>query len=43
MAFVNGIKLDSVPTTVDGWLDILNSVYNSQYENTLTQPKYYQN
>ena len=30
-AFVNGVKLDSVPMTVDGWLDVLNDVYNSQY------------
>ena len=30
-AFVNGVKLDSVPMTVDGWMDILNSTYHSQY------------
>ena len=31
MAFVNGIKLDEVPMTVDGWMDVLNGVYQSQY------------
>ena len=29
VAFVNGVKLDEVPMTVDGWLKILNSVYTS--------------
>ena len=33
-AFVNQVKLDSVPTDVDGWLNVLNSVYNSQYRPT---------
>ena len=28
-AFVNGVKLDSVPGTVDEWLTVLNSVHNS--------------
>ena len=37
-AYVNGVKLDSVPMTVDGWLDILNSVYDSQY--SAMKPKY---
>ena len=30
-AFVNGVKLDSVPMTVDDWLTLLNQVHNSQY------------
>ena len=30
-AFVNGVKLDSVPMTVDDWLEVLNSVYSSQF------------
>ena len=30
-AFVNQIPLDSVPTTVNGWMEILNTVYASQY------------
>lgn len=30
-AFVNSVKLDSVPTDVDSWLDLLNQVYASQY------------
>ena len=42
-AFVNGVKLDSVPMTVDGWLDILNSVYNSQYGVVTAVEKYIQN
>ena len=41
-AFVNGVKLDSVPMTVDGWLRILNSVYNSQYGVSAVE-KYIQN
>ena len=31
-AFVNGVKLDSVPASIDEWLDVLNSVYKSQYK-----------
>ena len=31
VAFVNGVKLDSFPATVDDWMDMLNSVYSSQY------------
>ena len=30
-AYINGAKLDSVPTTVNGWVKILNQVYESQY------------
>ena len=30
-AFVNGVKLDSVPMTVDDWLEVLNSVHSSQF------------
>ena len=30
-AFINGVKLDSNPSTVDGWMEILNSLYNSQW------------
>ena len=41
-AFVNGVKLDSVPMTVDGWLDILNGVYNSQF-GVAGQAKFLQN
>ena len=29
-AFVNGVMLDDAPFTVDGWLDLLNDVYDSQ-------------
>ena len=32
-AYINGVKI-TVPTTVDAWLDLLNSVYNSQYRST---------
>ena len=43
-AFLNGAKLDSVPMTVDGWMDLLNDTYNSQYGViTPTKPKYPQN
>ena len=31
-AFVNGVALDNVPVSVEGWLDLLNSVYDSQYK-----------
>ena len=30
-AFINGVKLDSNPSTVDGWMEILNSLYESQW------------
>lgn len=30
-ALVNGVLLQTVPDTVSGWMDILNSVYQSQY------------
>ena len=43
MAFVNGVKLDSVPMTVDGWMDLLNSVYNSKYGVASQVEKYLQN
>jgi len=29
--FVNGVHLDSVPSSVEGWMDMLNTIYNSQY------------
>ena len=28
VAFVNGVKLDSTPFTVEGWMDVLNYVYD---------------
>ena len=31
-AFMNGVNLDDVPFTVDGWMDLLNQVYESQYK-----------
>ena len=31
-AFVNGVKLDSTPRTTKAWLNVLNSVYDSQYK-----------
>ena len=42
-AFVNGVKLDTVPMTVDGWIDVLNSVHNSQYGVVGSVEKYLQN
>ena len=42
-AFVNGVKLDTVPMTVDDWLTVLNSVYNSQYGIVSAVEKYIQN
>ena len=30
-AYINGVRLDSSPSTVDGWLEIFNSLYNSQW------------
>ena len=30
-AFLNGVKLDSVPTTVNDWVELLDSVYKSQW------------
>merc|ERR1719273_1709141 len=30
-ALINGVKLDSNPSTVDGWLEVLNSVHNEQW------------
>jgi len=29
VAFVNGVKVDSFPSTVDAWMDMLNSIYAS--------------
>ena len=29
-AFVNGVMLDTVPMTVDGWIELLDEVYGSQ-------------
>ena len=31
-AFVNGVKLDTMPATVDEWIELLNDVYASQYK-----------
>ena len=31
VAFVNGVKLDSFPATVDDWMNMLNSVHGEQY------------
>ena len=30
-AFVNGARLDSIPSTPEGWVDLINSVYASQW------------
>ena len=30
-AFLNGAKVDDVPFSVQGWLDLLNHVYDSQF------------
>ena len=30
-AFINGVRLDNMPTTVDKWMKYLNYVYNNQY------------
>ena len=30
-ALINGVKLDSNPDSVEGWLDVLNNVYKSQW------------
>jgi protein-disulfide isomerase len=35
-SFVNGVMLNSVPFSVEGWLDLLNTVYNSQYHPAAT-------
>ena len=34
--FANGVQLDSLPSTVDDWMDMLNSIYNSQYHPAAT-------
>ena len=31
VAFINGAKLDSIPNSTDDWIDLLNSVYDSQW------------
>ena len=31
IAFVNGVKLISNPSTVEGWLSLLNYLYNTQW------------
>ena len=36
-AFVNGVRLDSVPTSVDDWMALLNDVYGSQYQASLVE------
>ena len=30
-AFINGVKLDSVPTTVNDWIELLTSIQQSQW------------
>ena len=30
-AFINGVMLDNLPSTVDEWLGVLNDVKDSQY------------
>ena len=30
-AYVNGVKLDTVPMTVEDWLTLLNEIHDSQY------------
>ena len=30
-SFVNGVRLDSVPTTVSDWMELLNSIQKSQW------------
>jgi hypothetical protein len=30
--FVNGVALDSVPSNIDAWIEVLDSVYDSQYK-----------
>ena len=42
-AFVNGVKLDTVPMTVDGWIDVLNSVHWAQWAVVGSVEKYLQN
>ena len=42
-AYVNGTKLDSVPTTVDDWMELLNDTYNSQYGALAPEVRYTQN
>ena len=32
--FVNGVHLDAVPFTVDDWMSLLNTIYNSQWHPT---------
>ena len=29
--FINGVQIDALPFAVEGWLDLLNAVYASQY------------
>jgi len=35
--FINGVKLDSNPNSVDQWINHLNTVYNSQYSHNHVQ------
>ena len=42
VAWVNGVKLDSCPMTVDAWTDLLNDIYNSQYSVSAVE-RYIQN
>lgn len=41
--FVNGVKLDSVPLTVEDWMTLLNQVYDSQYGVVSAVEHYVQN
>lgn len=29
--FINGVKINDLPMTVDSWMDLLNSTYNSKF------------
>jgi 2-hydroxychromene-2-carboxylate isomerase len=35
--FANGVMLDELPFTVEGWMDMLNTIYASQYNHIATQ------
>ena len=36
-AFVNGVNLDEVPTKVEDWMALLDSIYNSQHRPSSVQ------
>lgn len=40
---VNGVLLDATPFSVEGWMDVLNTVYNSQYHPTSAHQEPIQN